>query len=57
MVGIIKKRTRKRIKPIALRRTKVTGKTTGEIGRIAREKNRVIIKRVRKRIKKIIRRG
>lgn len=51
MVGIFKKR-KKMIEPIKIRKTKVTGKTTGEIGRIARGKNKAAIKR----IKKIIRR-
>ena len=55
MVGIIRRR-RRIIKPVIIRRTKVTGKTTGEIGKIARDKNRRVIKRIKKRIRKIRRR-
>ncbi len=59
MVGIIRKRRRiirpsviRRRRPI--RRTRVTGKTTGEIGRIARDKNRRAITRIKRRIRKRI---
>lgn len=55
MVGIIRKR-RRIVKPTIIRRTKVTGETTGEIGRTARAKNRRAVKRIRKRIRKIRRR-
>ncbi len=59
MVGIIrrKRRIRRRtLRPTIIRRTKVTGKTTGEIGKIARDKNKRVIKRIKKRIRKIRRR-
>lgn len=55
MVGIIRKRKRI-IKPIRIRKTKVTGKTTRQIGRIARGKNKAGIKKIRRKIKRIIRR-
>ena len=51
MVGIIKKRKRI-IEPIIIRKTKVTGKTTGQIGRIARGKNKAVIKKIKRRIRR-----
>ncbi len=51
MVGIIRKRKRI-IKPTIIRRTRVTGETTGEIGRIARAKNRRVITKIKKRIRR-----
>ena len=51
MVGIFKKR-KKIISPIIIRKTKVTGKTTGEIGRIARGKNKAAIKKIKRKIRR-----
>ncbi|KKL81712.1 hypothetical protein LCGC14_1992050 [marine sediment metagenome] len=55
MVGIKRRRIIKpsiirRRRPI--RRTKVTGKTTGEIGKIARDKNRKAITKIKRRIRR-----
>ncbi len=51
MVGIFKKK-KKIISPIIIRKTKVTGKTTGEIGRIARGKNKAAIKKIKRKIRR-----
>ena len=51
MVGIFKKK-KKIISTIIIRKTKVTGKTTGEIGRIARGKNKAAIKKIKRKIRR-----